>query len=129
MVGMKKGENMIEPGTVVKNKISGAMGVVVKDSFGVCDGEETAVIYEGTLYSVGTETSHLEVIGKENPKADLKKCGAGKGKERCIFLGIGPNGPQCKRFSSLRGFLLSKRSDMIAKRVPTKLFPKCQLEE
>ena len=116
----------METGTVVVRK-DGTKGIIINDSFNCCGPNEVAVVYEGSTAFLGTDVEDLEVIGPENAKADMEKCGAGKGEECCIFLTIGSNGPGCERFGSLRDSLIFRRSQMRAKREPDKLFPNCQL--
>lgn len=115
---------------VVQNKKTGKKGVTVDDTPGmlsVCSDEETPVVYEGDTGFDGTLTTDLKVIGPENAVADLKKCGAGKGKQCCIFLSVGRNGPDCERHGSLRFDIIMRKEKMNAKREPTEPYPKCQL--
>lgn len=116
------------PQTVVKNR-NGQIGVVCNDLPGPlsCNGpEEVSVVYEGSTCEVGTDWKELEVVGPENAVADLKKCGAGRGEEACIFLVVGGNGAGCQRFGSLRWNLAFRT--MNAKRNPDKLYPACQFQ-
>jgi len=117
---------VIQTKTLVKNK-EGITGVVVDDPFGCRGSGEVPVVYEGTTHFKGTNFEDLEIIGPENAIADLKKCGAGLGKDTCIFLIIGSKGPECQRFGELRYDLITRKSSMIANREPTELYPKCQL--
>lgn len=115
---------------VVRNKQTGKTGVTVDDAPGMlscCSNEETPVVYEGYTAFMGTPTDILEVMGSENAKADLKKCGAGT-ENCCIFLTVGRSGPECERFGQLRFDIIMRKESMNAKREPTKLYPKCQLE-
>lgn len=111
-------------GLVVKHK-DGRAGVVVTDPFGCCSGKEVPVVYDGTNFYSGTDYQYLKIIGPENAVADPKKCGAGTGKQCCIFLVIGTNGFECQRFGSLRDTLIFRK--MNAKRHPTQLYSNCQL--
>ncbi|KPJ56860.1 hypothetical protein AMJ49_03545 [Parcubacteria bacterium DG_74_2] len=116
---------------VVRNTKTGKKGITVDDfpgSMSCCLPEETPVVYEGDTASLGTLTKDLEVIGPENAIPDPKKCGAGKGKQCCIFLVVGPSGFQCQRFGSDRWNLIFNKAKMTAQREPTELYPHCQLE-
>ncbi|MBI2624777.1 MAG: hypothetical protein HYW70_00335 [Candidatus Nealsonbacteria bacterium] len=120
---------MIGIGMVVKNKVTEKKGVVVDDPFGCCASFETPVAYEGsTSLFIGTDTKDLKVIGPENAKADLMKCGAGQGKKCCIFLVVGSSGPECQRFGDMRLDIIFRKDKMTAQREPTKLYPNCQLK-
>jgi hypothetical protein len=115
---------------VVLNKKTGKKGVTVDDAPGMlycCSDEETPVAYEGDTAFMGTLTKDLKVIGPENAVADLKKCGAGKGKQCCIFLSVGRNGAECERHGSLRFDIIMRKEKMSAQREPTEPYPKCQL--
>jgi len=114
-------------GLIVKNVSTGQIGVTCNDLPGMlsCNGpEEVTVIYDGSSCGSGTDWKKLTIIGKEEAKADLKKCGAGRGAEACIFLTVRSGGVKCERFSSLRWDLIFRT--MNAKRNPEKLFPACQ---
>ena len=115
------------PQTVVRRKTDGSIGVVCPDLPGMlnCHGpDEVGVVYDGCDSSDGTDWKELEVIGPENAVADLKKCGAGREKECCIFLTMGGEGLSCQRFGSLRWDLIFRK--MKAERNPEKLYPHCQ---
>jgi hypothetical protein len=86
--------------------------------------DETPVVFEGLVSPLVVETKCLTRLAPENAVADLFKCGGGEGERCCIFLTVGPMGPQCARRGSLRATLLAKR--MRAKRRPVKIFPACQ---
>ncbi len=118
---------VIQTGTVVRNHESGVKGVVIDDPFEVCGPNEVPVVYEGTTLYGGTDVEKLELIGPENAQADFVKCGAGRGEEACIFLTIGPEGPECQRFGSLRNALIARKESMTAQREPSQLYPACQL--
>lgn len=115
------------PGTIVKNKVTKKLGVVVTDPFDVCTDNEVPVVYEGTTASVGTDSRNLESLGHENAQADPKKCGAGQGENCCIFLTAGANGFECGRFGSIRWSIIFRKERMVAQRDPVQLFPNCQL--
>ena len=115
------------PKTVVKIKDGGQIGAVCPDLPGPlsCNGpEEVSVVYEGDNVAIGTDWHRLEIIGPEKAKADLLKCGAGRGEDACIFLTVGSNGAECQRFESMRWNLIFQT--MKAKRNPVSLYPKCQ---
>mgnify|MGYP001560372332 FL=1 len=121
--------NMIPVQTVFRNKKSGSVGVVCPDLGGMlscCNDDEVPVVYEGTTASCGTIFDQLEIVGPENALADREKCGAGKGKDCCIFLAVGANGFECQRFGNLRWDLVFRKSAMNAKREPIEMFPNCQ---
>ena len=113
----------MKQGTIVEHTESGRRGVVVNDAFGVCSPEEIGVVYYGTTYSDGTQQELLRQVGTYEAVPDLKACGAGKGDDCCIFLTVGPEGPCCERFSSLRNSLIFKT--MRAKREPPEPYPDC----
>jgi len=113
---------------VVRNKKTGKKGVTVDDAPGIlccCSDDETPVVYEGDTAFKGTPTEDLEVIGPENAIADFKKCGAGRGKQCCIFL-TGDR-PGCERFGQLRFDIIMRKEKMSAQREPIEPYPKCQL--
>lgn len=123
-----KKEKKMNLGTKVKNKETGELGVVVTDQWNCCGPGEVLVVYEGTTASHGTDLNLLEYLGPENAKADLRKCGAGQGGEKCcIFLVVGSNGPECQRFGPLRNTIIFRKDKMAAQREPSELFPACQL--
>jgi hypothetical protein len=116
--------------TVVKHTPSGRMGVVVPDLLGVCSSQEVAVVLEGEIAVVRILLMDLKEIGPENAIADYSKCGVGEGEERCcVFFSWGPNGPLCDRFAAYRYYIMSRvrAGEMNAQRVPTALYPDCQL--
>lgn len=113
--------------TVVQHSSTDRKGVVVTDSFGVCGDLEVPVVFEGENVFLGMSISELKIIGPENAKATLEKCGAGKGAACCIFLIMGANGPECVRFGGLRWQIISRKEFMNAQREPTELYPNCQL--
>jgi hypothetical protein len=116
------------PGLVVRNRRTNSIGVTCPNLPGVlnCNGpDEVSVVYDGTTVAVGTDYRLLEIIREENAVADLKKCGAGRGKDACIFLVVAPNGAKCERFGELRWNLIFKTRE--AKREPKEFFPKCQI--
>ena len=115
----------MKPKTIVKTA-SGKWGVVISDTFRICTEDETLVVLDGTDIAIGYDIETLEVVGEEKAVADLKKCGAGRGEDACIFLTIGGDGPECARFGMLRDRLIF--ADMTAKRHPKQLFPYCQFE-
>lgn len=112
-------------GKKVKNVKTNLVGVVVSDPYGCCDSHEVPVVYEGTTAFLGTDINILKELEDESPKADLIGCGAGKGKDCCIFLTVGKDGPECQRFTSLRNTLIFKKEKMNAQREPTEMYPKC----
>lgn len=124
----------IKSQTLVKNKNDGRIGVVVSEPWETCVVEEFpvvyGVVYEGETALLATFAEDLEVIGPENAIADMEKCGAGKGKECCVFLVFGGRDGKlvCGRFESgIRWNLIAREGKMKAKRHPTEMYPKCQL--
>jgi len=123
------GKQDFKPRLVVKNVRTNEIGVTCDDLPGMlsCNGpEEVSVVYDGSTCTCGTDWRDLTILGNEEAKADLKKCGAGRGAEACIFLTVGPGGAECKRFGSLRWDLIFRT--MNAKRNPEKLYPACQFQ-
>jgi len=118
----------MEIGTRVKNTETGKMGVVVSDPYGCCADFEVPIVYDGETSFSGTDKKILEDLGPEDAKPDMKKCGAGRQEECCIFLTMGGNGWECQRHGSLRNTLIFQKSKMTAKREPSEPYPKCQLE-
>ena len=115
------------PKLVVKNKETGFIGVTCCDLPVPlsCNGpDEVNVVYDDTDVALGTDYRLLEIVGTEKAVANLKRCGAGKGEEVCIFLAVGSDGAECERFGDLRWDIIFRT--MEAKRHPEKLFPKCQ---
>ena len=126
---MKK-HNLVDfvPKLIVKNIKTGEEGVTCTDLPGMmsCNGaNEVSVVYKGTTVASGTNYEYLEIIGKEKAVANLKKCGAGKGPDACIFLVMSENGPECERFGNMRWSLIFRK--MNAKREPAEPFPECQI--
>ena len=116
------------PMTVVRRKDTGETGTICPSFNGVlnCNGpNEVSVVYSGLPVAIGTDRELLEVLGPENAIADLARCGAGRGKDACIFLVAGSDGPSCERFGPMRLDLIFRT--MSAERNPEQLFPDCQL--
>ena len=107
----------------VRNTKTGEEGFVVRDSFNCCTEDELAIVYDGETSFLGTDKSLLVDIDYEIPIPDLKKCGAGQGKECCIFLTMTADGPECQRFTSMRDSLIFKT--MTAERDPSEPYPEC----
>lgn len=113
-------------GLHVRNKINGKTGYTVDDLGGmmsVCGEGEVLVEYEGTTYGNGTMETDLEVIGTYAATPDPAKCGAGRGKEACIFLTVGAGGFTCERFGALHNALIFRT--MTAERHPSENYPEC----
>ncbi len=113
--------------TVVRRKDTGETGIVCP-SLGIlnCNGpDEVSVVYAGSTAAIGTDRALLEVLGPEEAIADFVRCGAGRGKDTCIFLAAGAGGPSCERFGPIRWNLIFRT--MRAERNPEQLFPDCQL--
>jgi len=106
----------------------GRRGVTCPDFMNCCDPDETPVVFDGESSFRGVLTASLTQIGPEQAVPDLKRCGAGRSADCCIFLTIGPRGAECARFSSLRYTLIFKKDTMTAKREPTTLYPGCLLD-
>ncbi len=107
----------------VRNKETGKFGFVITDSFGCCDLTELLVVYDNTNTGEGTETEVLETVDFTDPKPIPEKCGAGRGKECCIFLTADKTGFVCERFTELRDALIFKT--MTAERNPEEVYPEC----
>lgn len=114
----------IKPQVVVEH--NGRRGVTCPDFMTCCEEWETPVVFEGESAFTGVSTEELTVIGDENAKADLHKCGAGRGRACCIFLTVGPKGPDCERFSEMRFRLIFRKDTMTAQAEPSEPFPACQ---
>ena len=116
----------MKAGLHVKNKVTGKTGYTVDDFGGmmsVTEEGETLVVYEGTTYGDGTTDSDLEVLGNYEATPDHEKCGAGRGKEACIFLVLGSGGFACARFGELRNAIIFRT--MVAERNPAENYPEC----
>lgn len=113
----------MKTGTLVQ--CGDAVGVVISDSFGCCSPDETMVVFDGTDYGCGTETTSLKDIGRYEAKPEPVKCGAGRGADACIYLTCGAKGFECERFGSMRNTLIFR--NMNAKRQPTNRWPECYL--
>ena len=111
----------------MRYKPTGKEGVVISNSFGCCSSDETAVVFWGETFFLGMLTDRLEAIGEYEATPDLHKCGAGRGADCCIFLTVGPDGPCCERFSTMRDTLIFKT--MTAEREPPEPFPECMIFE
>lgn len=66
---------------------------------------------------------------KNHGKPDMKRCGAGMGKECCIFLTVGAEGLDCERGGPLDLTLRSRAPRMTAQRIPTDPWPHCMFDE
>lgn len=120
--------NRIEPQTVVE--VDGKRGVTCPDIMSCCAEWETPVVFDGESSFQGIQTDRLTIIGPENAViTDPEKCGAGLGRDCCIFLTCGPKGFECDRFGDLRFQLIMKSGSFTAKRKPTAMFPLCQIKE
>ena len=117
----------MKQGALVRHKPTGKEGVVVDDTWSCCSPDETPVVFWGVTSFLGTPTDELEEIGEYDATPDMHKCGAGRGADCCIFLTMGPGGPCCERFSSMRNTLIFKK--MSAKRDPPEPFPECMISE
>jgi len=109
----------------VRNKETGEEGFVIMDSFRCCSSEEDLVVYDGSSHGYGTDRDLLEEISFVCPSPDVKKCGAGRGDDCCIFITVGPDGVACERFTDLRNTLIFK--SMTAKRNPAEPYPECMI--
>ncbi len=123
----------MEARALVRHKSTRNIGVITVSSLEMYFPGEVPVLWKGRdldkKTSVFYDPSSLEVIGKEEPIADLNKCGAGTGKKACIFLAVGACGSTCLRFLSMHDELIQKAENgMESKRIPKKLFPECQSE-
>ena len=121
-------EKDLVPASVVRNIVTGQVGVVcpeLQPPMGCNEPGQVSVVYEGDNCACETDPEDLTFLRKEEAVADMKKCGAGKGAECCIFLVMGKNGPECQRFGDLRWSLIFKTMDS-AERNPVELYPACQ---
>ena len=127
----------MEPRTLVRHtklgqKGDGERGVVAQSPLAIYFPGEVAVLWEdGFDQEVSSfyDPAELTSVGREEPVADLKRCGSGRGAECCIFLTMEGEGPTCQRFLSLHAMLLerAKKGEMGSRRIPKELFPNCQL--
>ncbi len=115
----------MEIGTRVRNTETGKFGVIVSDIYGCCDNTEEPVVYDGSTAFLGTDKGILESAIGPKPVPDVRRCGAGKGADCCIFITVGKDGPCCERFTSMRDTLILKTRDMTAQRNPTEPYPEC----
>jgi hypothetical protein len=131
---------MFQQGDVVRHTPTGKVGIVVNDlpgALSVCEPDETLVCFDGRAnVGEGTPTDELELVLAveiaDKPAADFEKCGGGRGAETCVFLVIVGDGldgcgagPSCARFTEDHYHLLF--ASMVARRVPLRLYPDCQL--
>lgn len=117
----------IKPQMIVEDS-RGRRGVTAPDFMACCAEWETPVVWYGESGVDGTDTDTLKVIGPENAKADLAKCGAGKGADCCIYMTASGSGFSCERFSYVRYSLIFAKSRMTAQRDPVVAYPECQNE-
>ncbi len=110
-------------GTRVRNKQTNKFGHIIADQFGCCGETEELVVYDDSSFGLGTDRELLIKASGASHVPDMQKCGAGKGKECCIFLTVGVDGPCCERFTPLRNALIFKK--MTAERDPEEPYPKC----
>ncbi|MEK7653337.1 MAG: hypothetical protein AAB358_02575 [Patescibacteria group bacterium] len=111
--------------TRVRNRKTGQEGVVCPSNPTINDSPDgVLVVYDGTTCCLEDEEGDLEVLGPEEAKADMSRCGGGKGEECCIFIVMNPE-PGCQRHGDLRWTLMFRK--MGAQRHPSEPFPNCQL--
>lgn len=123
---MPKPANWMHPLQKVKRKSDGREGVIKVDGMGLTTPDEVMVVYHGDLDYTLKLVEDLEDLGSVDIQPDLRKCGAGKGAECCRWLTVGPEGPDCERYSEAREYLRG-RNDMVASRLPTEPYPDCQI--
>jgi len=112
--------------TVVREKKTGELGVVIKDNFNLCSAGEIIVVFQGHSYGETTAIEELEVVGPENAQANFRQCGAGMGEKCCKFFVVVDGSPVCQRFGALRDSLIE--IEMTSKRMPSEPYPKCQFD-
>jgi hypothetical protein len=120
-----RGKEM-KPGTIVKSKANGILGVICHDlpSYLRCgDPGDITVQFAGSAGTLELPPDEVEIIGEESPIPDHDKCGGGKGANCCIFLILDGDGFHCERHGELRWSLIF--STMTAKRVPGEFYPDC----
>lgn len=120
----------LQPGLIVEvahRPGANRRGVTVPDFMACCAEWETPVIFDGEGTFNGTPTDQLTVIGPENPVAEPKSCGAGRGAECCIFLAADARGFQCERHTYQRYTLIFAKDRMKAQREPVEAYPACKL--
>lgn len=124
-----KSKSMIEPRTVVEDVENGRRGVVIPDYWGLNDGCKGVQVVWSGVDMVGGQYAPLtvlKVIGPENAKVDIDKCGRGGGSAACIWAIATPTGLECGRFSGFRQSLDAGK--WRAKRRPVLMYPDCQTE-
>jgi len=116
--------------SIVKEKETGQVAVVARPETPYFP-EDTDIIWAAGAERAGKHTSILttefagrfEEIGTEDPQPDMVRC------RECVFLGGTLGGLTCLRFGSLHSKLVGRaeRGEIRSTRVPTELFPDCQL--
>ena len=111
---------------IVVEKKTGKKGVIVPNVFFSEDGP-FAVIMEGRTdsSSVDQDDPDYEIIDHEAPLADMVGCIGKGGADACIFAVVdGDKGIQCERHTRMHMGLVMR--NMVAKRLPTELYPLCK---
>jgi hypothetical protein len=114
----------LRDGQRVRNVKTGNEGTVGPQSQFFHEDGPVRVAYDGYDHlSYVEESDRFVVIGENKQVADLERCG--RGKDACIFAGIGPNGPECLRFGPMHESSQWRKSEMGAKREPFAPWPEC----
>ena len=101
-------------GTKVEHVDHKRIGVVVADSFGLCDDKSVLIEFDRSHNVVSVDRRKLKIVGVVEPEIDSEKC------QDCIFC----NGAQCLRYSAGRmGMILSGDNN---KRSPDRIYPFCR---
>jgi hypothetical protein len=112
---------------LVRNLVDGRTGVTVPDHWRDCKPSESVVHWHGeSVVEAGVLDSDLELVGPESPVANAAACGAGRGRDCCIFLTVGIHGLECDRHTTLRADILIRKPGMSAQRQPDEAFPACR---
>lgn len=82
---------------------------------------------DGSIPSFTIPEKDLELIVKEEVKANFYKCGAGRKSECCAYLLGGPKGAECGREQTIKTHIENRVAarDMVSRRLPTEPFPEC----
>lgn len=117
----------LQTGIKVKNKKDGRVGVIINDAFKCCGENELLIVYDDDPLALGADINDLEYLGPENAVADPEKCGANQNGKCCLFLAQDPFGYACTRFTPRRDGVILNANGKNLKRIPTKMYPFCQL--
>jgi hypothetical protein len=114
----------MRPGTIVKDSVSGEVGVVVVDPWNEYTDSQVAIVTDTSNdMPVKAEEGRLEQTGPyQREVSQVEDCGLKAGRLCCRYLGKRSDGVfSCNRFTTLRNLLIF--GDQEAQGQPLRLLP------